>query len=136
MTNVTTLSDFDMFHYYGKNDLDLEIESDVLSGLIQPTRSLFYNRSDGCGAADKENYPISVTLFINLKYSIVNWMAKRNTVVSSGKNGLPDRRAATSQNAIAVSNPSPGGMVLNVIFVPFHNFQAPNNATLPLSIGG
>ena len=56
MKEISRLEDFDVFFYYGEpgSDLDLEIESDVLGGIIQPKRSLYYNRAEGCGVTEKE----------------------------------------------------------------------------------
>ena len=61
--DTETLRDFDMFFYYGQNDLELETRHDILVNLKQPKRSLFYDRClDSAGIDDYENKPDGLTI--------------------------------------------------------------------------
>lgn len=108
------LKDFDIFFYYGQNDLETETKSDVLANLLQPKRSLFYNRSlDSAGIGDYENMPNGLFLSVNLPYDIVNSLAKRNQFVTSSPR---DRRIAVSQSLIQIEQKN-GEVNVNVYFV-------------------
>jgi|WetSurMetagenome_2_1015567.scaffolds.fasta_scaffold10807_6 hypothetical protein len=126
MTEISQLSSFDIFYFYGDANLDpdIEMESEILAGLIQPKRSLFYDRSEGCGITERENYPGALPLQVGVKYDIVNWMAKRNVQVTDGQNGYRDRRAAVSQKTITVGNNAKGEMDIEVKYIPFKDVQS------------
>jgi hypothetical protein len=47
--------DGDYFFYYGQVDQRKEIEADLLTGIIQDKRSLFYARSYAAGIGEYEN---------------------------------------------------------------------------------
>lgn len=126
MDDIAVLKDFDMFFFYGQNDLDLEIKSDILINLLQGKRSLFYNRdSDASGVKDYENKPDGLDLRINLPYDIVSSMARRNQTVSAGENNQRDRRVAVSQSTIQVQpvSKSKGEISVTVYFIPLHSFK-------------
>jgi hypothetical protein len=128
------LSDFDIILFYGENDLDLEIQSEILAGLIQGKRSLFYNRQDGCGIS--ENVPNGLSSQISMRYQIAKWGAYRNSYVTDGSSGSPDRRALISQNSVSfdTNNKNDGNMDLNVLYVPMkNNLQVSNNVTIQLT---
>lgn len=97
---MNELADWDIFYYYGQLNQDLETKSDLLSGLMQPKRSMFYNRSDGAGVSDYENYPNNLLLQVGLRYDIANWINYNNTQISDGTDGSKDRRIAVSQYSI------------------------------------
>lgn len=90
------------FFYWGIIPLTDEIQDDILWGLVQGKRSLFYNREYGAGLSDYENAPISASTMVMLKYEATRFMAIRNNVVSDGSDGAVDRRAATSQEVVTV----------------------------------
>jgi hypothetical protein len=120
---VEQFADFDIFFYYGLGDLEIETKSDILQNLIQPKRSLFYNRSyDSSGIKEYENRPNSFALRISIPYDIVTSLSKRNTIVSAGENGNPDRRIAVSQATIRVENIK-FGTNISVLYIPFANFR-------------
>ena len=99
----------DQFFYHGKNDLTEEIEHDILLVLIQPKGSLFYNRAYGAGIPEYENMNSGLMMEIGLRFDAAEAVALRNTRVSTGEDGRPDRRALTSQRVIGME--SVGGEV-------------------------
>lgn len=128
------LSDLDIFYYYGEegSNLEMETQSDILAGLIQPKRTMFYNRQDSSGVPEKENFPNSFILEISMKYNIANWVSFRNTKVSDGANGTPERRVAVSQDSIAVNYNNKGETNVNVQYIPFANINQKTQVTIPL----
>lgn len=118
------LSDFDIFFYYGKNELSIETKSDVIQNIVQPKRSLFYDRAlDSSGAKDYENVPEGLALRVNMPYDIVKSIAKRNQFVSNGENGSRDRRVALSQSTINVKGSNNGEIDVEVLFIPLADFK-------------
>lgn len=131
---LEVLSDLDILFYYGEqgSDLLLETESDLLAGIMQPKRTLYYNRRDSSGVPEKENFPNSFILAISTSYDITNWNAFRNTQVSDGSKGNPDRRVAISQNSIEIEQNKKGEMNVNVGFIPFDKFTQQKTLSLPI----
>jgi len=125
MADNNTLNDFDMFFYYGQNELELETKHDLLLNLMQPKRSLFYDRAvDAAGIPNYENVPESLTLRINVPYEIVNSFGKRNQYVSNGENGTRDRRVALSQSTIRIESDSKFGNVnITVLYIPMADYK-------------
>lgn len=123
MSSISKLSSWDIFFYYGQNDLDLEIESDLMNLCLQPVRSLYYNNSDSSGVSGYENYPNEFNLQINLRYSIANGVARRNQIISDGSNGYPDRRIAVSQFSISIKQ-VPNGINIAVLYIPYYNYSS------------
>ena len=116
---LDALKDFDIFFYYGENDILSEIKSDVLANLLQPGRSLLFNRHlDSAGITKYENYPISVLLQTKIPYDIVNSLALRNQYVSNGEDDLPERRIAISQNNVRLDSDKKGNLEVTVYYVP------------------
>ena len=97
------LSTSDFFFYYDQVDQHLLTESDLYSLLTQPAGALFYNYEYGAGISNAENAPNGITLEIILRYAILTALATRNSRVASGQDNLPDRRVASSQQAIEIS---------------------------------
>jgi hypothetical protein len=135
--NLKVLQDLDLFFYYGQNDLEIETKSDVLANIMQPKRSLFYNRAlDSSGVQDYENMPAGLTLRINLPYDIVNSLSKRNQFVSNGENGSKDRRIALSQATIRTEIDSKLGNVnVTILYIPLADFKQTQNLQFNLGIG-
>lgn len=132
--SIDVLSDFDMFFYYGQNDLDLETRHDVMLNLMQPKRSLLGNRSlDAAGVSDYENTPSGISLRINLPYDIVKSLSKRNQHVSNGENGTKDRRIAVSQSTVLIKQDTQGNVDVTVQYIPLANFK---QTEASVSIGG
>lgn len=124
----------DHFFFYGQDDLEREISSDLTVGLFQPKRSLFYSPRDAVGVAEYENLPTGFYLEVAVKYDAIAWVARRNAVVSNGDGDSPDRRVATSQTIIRVESDVRRGEVdLTVNYVPFATLK-PQAVSLP--IGG
>jgi len=122
---LSELKDFDIFFYYGQNDLELETKSDVMANLMQPKRSLFYNRAlDSAGVGGYENISEGLTIRVNLPYDIVNSLSKRNQFVSNGENGSRDRRVAVSQSTIKIDfDSSKGNVNMTVLYIPLADFK-------------
>ena len=130
MHTLDQLGSWDLFFNYGANDLDLEIESDLVQGLIQPKNTLFGFRSFGAGVSEKENYPNTVALTVGLKYDIALHIAKQNLRVSSE---APDRRIAASQNSIKVTQAG-GNLDVKVLYIPYKDYKKSGSISLPIGV--
>jgi len=129
---LSEITDPDCFFYYGQLDLDLETQSDLIQGLMQPSRSMFYNRSDGAGVPDWENHPNDLQLQIQLRYNISMYINRRNTLVGDGNFGMIDRRVAVSQFSILMEQVSEK-LDITVMYIPFADYQ--QIKTIQTSIG-
>ena len=122
---------WDIFFYYGEtNDLDLECEYDLWEILLQPGRSLFYNRRFSAGLSQFENNPNGMSLQIFGRYEIASSIAYRNTVVSDGSEGLPDRRIAVSQNSVGFKQEN-GNLDIEVLYFLYHSYKQPKLKKIP-----
>jgi hypothetical protein len=131
--SISVLQDFDHFYYYGQGDLSTEIKTDVYLNLLQKKRSLFYNRSyDSSGVREYENTPNAIFLAIMLPYDIVTSLIKRNSTVSNGTNGNPDRRIAVSQNSIKIDQKG-GEADVMVSYINLFDYQEESTG-LPISL--
>lgn len=119
--------DFDAFFYYGENP-DLDIQNDLLIGLLQRKRSMFFNRRNSVGLSAYENSPNSISLFINVQYAVTKWIGYRNTYVQSEP---VDYRMATSQTAIEFKQ-SGGEMFLFIPYIAFKDYETVQNITIPM----
>lgn len=130
---LSQVENMDLFFYYGEkgSDPDMETQSDIVAGILQAKRSLFYDRKDSTGVPDKQNYPNSFILGFMTRYDIVNWNAWRNTQVSDGTNGNPDRRVVMSQTSIEITQ-SGQELDLNVKYIPFGNMRKVSSLTIPI----
>lgn len=135
MITLETLSDLDLFFYYSQNDAQAENESDLIHGLTQPPRTMFYNRRDGAGASNYENFPNAYTLEIAMRYAIANWSAYRNTQVTDGNNGTRDRRIAISQDSIDFTRDNKGNLNISVGYIPFADIKQAGAVMVP-TFGG
>lgn len=131
------LIDWDTFFYYGqnKNNLNAEIESDLIIGVMQSKRTLFYNREFGGAIPDHENYPTGIALTIGLRFDISMHIARENTRVTDGNSGFQDRRIAVSHNSISIKEPetNSGNLDVSILYIPIVT-QTPEKINLP--IGG
>ena len=134
MKDINELGDMDIFFYYSQNDIQLENENDLMAGLIQSARSLFYNRRDSAGISQRENFPIALMLNVLVKFDVVSWVGFRNTYVTNGSNGEKDRRLGVSQNFINIQQNKKGSIDVNVLYIPFNDFSKKDTVTIP--IGG
>lgn len=124
--------DGDYFFYHGLVDQRKEIEAELLQGIIQDKRSLFYDRSFGAGIAEYENTPGGLTLEVGMKYDIASWVARRNQEVSDGTNGTRDLRAITSQGAIKITQRQ-GEADVQILYLPYFDYQKPGVVQTPLT---
>lgn len=125
--------DGDYFFFYGQVDARKEIEADLVQGVMQAKRSLFYNRQYGAGVPGYENTAGGLTLEVNMKFDIAGWVAQRNREVSTGTNGTRDRRVVTSQSAIKI-NQRRGEADVQILYIPFFDYQSPGIVQVPLTV--
>ena len=123
----------DGFFWWGERDIETEIADDVLLGLLQPKRSLFYNRAYGSGIGLLENTPNGLSLQIMGRYEATKMMAIRNSVVSNGSNG-PDRRAVTSQGSIKIESDNQGNVDFTVYYLSMYDYQTRRSVSLPIGV--
>ena len=135
--DLSELSDFDIFFFYGEpeSNLEQEIQSDIMAGVMQAKRSLFYNRLEGAGLTEKENHPNGLILSILTKYDIAQWGAYRNTQVSDGVDGKPDRRVAISQSSVEILKNEKGELSVDISYIPFTDFKQTSTVSLPILRG-
>lgn len=130
---ISELNAWDNFFYYGQNEFELELESDLMMLLIQPGRSLFYDNQESAGISDYENYPNNLILQIYGRYSISAAIAWKNRQVTDGSDNTIDRRIAVSQNFISFKTDI-GNLDVSVVYIPFSQYT--KFKTMNMKIGG
>ena len=105
--NISQLSSFDHFFYYGQSDLEYENKADMVQLAMQPRGRLFYANSYASGILEYENHPNTISLQIGSRYDCASAFAYRNTLVSNGTNGRRDRRIYVSQTSIGITQNGP-----------------------------
>ena len=125
------LSNPDIFFYHQEIDKFLQIKSELVWGISQSKRSMFFNRSEGAGVAGKENHPNSLQLEIDIKYSIVSNVARKNQFVTDGTNGT-DRRIAVSWTTVGVERSNTGNIDVSVYYIPYGDYKRQENVSVPL----
>lgn len=134
MADINELTDIDYFFYYGKNDVETEIEHDLVLGLLQPKRSAFYFRQYGAGVTEYEGQPNGLSLQVSIKFDIMDFIAKRNGRVSDGSQNRPDRRVSSSQSVIRVEPNKNGNLDISLYYLPL--IRVENVRQLSFSSGG
>jgi hypothetical protein len=122
------------FFYWGQVPLTDEIQDDILVGMVQGKRTLFYDRSYGGGIPDYENAPMNLATFIAIRYEAAKLFATRNLVVTSGNGGYPDRRALTSQAQVQIQQDSESGLTVTIGYILMSDITRKQSVSLP--IGG
>jgi hypothetical protein len=130
----TDLANMDAFFFYEDLPLDHSTEHDVAVGVMQPKRTLYYDREDSAGISEYENLPSGIYTEIVVKYDIASWVSRRNQFVGNGEDGTADRRIATSQSVITVERRG-GEIDVNIVFASFADIQTPTRLTAPLGGG-
>lgn len=129
---------FDTFFYYGEfgsDNLEAENAWDIEIGVVQTKKKLYYFRQEGCAITEYENYPNALSMAINLKYTTATWFAFRNSYVSDGRNNLPDRRVAVSQNTINVEQSLNNGECdISIYYIPFQDYNNPKTVSVPVGV--
>lgn len=125
--------EWDLFFYYGMSELEDEIQQDIINGVGTSKNKLFFNRSDSAGVNDFENTPSSLAIEVSLKYTIIQWLAFRNTYTGDGNNGSKERRVASSQSQIQVENKKEGKIDISIFYIAFA--KADQNNTLTIRLG-
>ena len=124
-------SPWDTFFYYGKGELENEIQYDIFEFLMQMKRTYFYFRNGSGGIPQYENMPSSLLFFI-AKYEIASALAYRNTYVSNGSDGSKDRRVAVSQSGVEMSQKDKGEIDIEIKYFMYDKYQNPNINSFPL----
>lgn len=126
--------DWDMFFYYGTNQLDIndEDEFDVVQGLMQPQRSLMYFRREGAGIPEFINMPGALSNYLLSRMYAVKWFAFRNNYISNGSDNLPDRRLITSQNIIGIQEVTKGELNFFVFYIPFRDYKTMKSTVISM----
>jgi len=124
---IKNIADFNLgFFYYGKNSLDDESRFDLFQLLLQPKRSLFYDRRESAGISDYENRPNTIELQVLGRFEIANAVAYRNSLVTNGADNTIDRRIAVSQNSIGFSARGEE-LDVNVLYFLYGDYETPRN---------
>lgn len=92
--------DWDYFWYAGQIGIIDEVREDLKMGIMQPRGSLYFNRMDGTILYLKENAPGTINHEIETRFSIVDWVGRRNIEVDDGEESGIDQRAVVSQSSI------------------------------------
>ena len=124
-------SSWDIFFFYGKNDLDLESQYDLYEMLLQPKRSLYFFRRGSAGVNEYINNPNGIDLQVFARFEIANAIAYRNTIVSRGENGTRDRRIAVSQTSIGFESKD-DELNVKILYFLFENYETPKSNSFPL----
>jgi hypothetical protein len=133
MYSIAMLGDMNIFFGYGQYPLDLETESDIMLELMQPKRSMFYNRSAGSGVFDYENYPNTLVMEIMIRFDIVKSLYRRNTVCGDGTNGTKECRVALSQSSIEIERDE-GNVNVSVGYISYGDFKNLKQVQLPVGV--
>lgn len=123
---------WDMFFLYGNNTIEDECLFDLYQLLMQPKRSLYYNRQESAGISEYENRPNGIDLQIFARFEIANAVAYRNMMVTDGSNNMKDRRIAISQNSIGFESKG-SELNINVLYFLYENYESPKSNTFPLA---
>ena len=133
MYTLDELGSWDLFFFYGQNDIELEIQSDLMGLVLQPLRSLFYNNRESGGVDGYENYPNDLNLQINCRFTIADAVAWKNGQISDGSDGITDRRIAVSQNSIQFTKQN-GELNIEVLYIPYLDFNKFNTAVSKIGV--
>lgn len=126
---------FDHFFYYGLRPRLDEAIDDLTDIILQPKRSMFYNRSFGTELSGNRNMPKGGFFDALIRYDIANAVARNNSEISDGTNNSTDRRIAVSQQSIQIIKSSKG-LDLSVDFIFFDGYNQINNFNIPLPLNG
>lgn len=133
MASLDEISDIDIFFYYGTLDEQLEMEHNLMVGLLQPEKSFYYNRSDSVGVDSYENHPNNLLLQINLRLAIANWVNYFNTYTGDGTGDSRERRIAISQFSI-IFEQYLDKLNAEIFFIPFADYS--QMKSVKVGIGG
>ena len=122
MASFDELSDINIFFFYGTLPLELETEHNLMSGLVQTERSMYYNRSDSVGIDSFENHPNNLILQILLRFQIANWVNFYNSYTGDGTGKSKERRVAISQFSISFEQLE-DRLSLDVLYIPFSDYS-------------
>lgn len=120
---VEEVASIENFFFYGQGNIEQEIKHDILVGVTNPKRTMFYDREYGTDIDSYENKPISATMEVGIAFSVVEFMARRNNRVSDGSNGTRDRRVASSQSVIEISSKNRNDIDVEIRYIPFNDYE-------------
>jgi hypothetical protein len=117
------------FFAWGTEPLADEVQADLELGMVQPKRSLFYDRSYGAGVPDRENGPVSAVGLVGIKYDVASFVALRNSKVSDGSGGTRDRRVAASQSTVDVTVKKTGEVDVHLGYILYSDMSSMKSAS-------
>lgn len=121
MASFDEISDINVFFFYGTLSDEIETEHNLMAGLLQPERSLYYDRSDSVGVGSYENHPNNLILQIQLRFQIANWVNFFNSYTGDGSSGSKERRLAISQFSILFEQTN-DNLDMDILYIPFSNY--------------
>lgn len=122
MATLDEISDINIFFYYGTLSDELETEHNLMTGLLQPERSLYYNRSDSVGVDSFENHPNNLMLQVQLRFQIANWINYYNSYTGDGTGSSKERRLAISQFSIMFEQ-NLDNLDIEILYIPFSEYS-------------
>jgi hypothetical protein len=128
---IQELANWDLFFYYGKSEPETESLFDLYLMLLQPKRSLYYNRKESAGLTEYENNPNDLNLQIFARFEIANAVAYKNSVVVNGTEGTRDRRIAVSQNSIGFEAKN-GNLDVQILYFLYADYEQPRQNSFPI----
>ena len=133
MRPIREISSSDLFFFYDTIGIEQSNEAELVTAVMQPKKSMFYNRRFGAGVSESTNYPNTIAMIVGIPYDIIDSIAIRNTQVVDGTRKQKDRRLASSQGAISLSQDKDGGIEVRLSYINFFNYEEQNtNITLPI----
>lgn len=124
--SISKYKNSDSFFYYKTNSLEEQAKADLIRICLQRKRKMFYNRSEGCDIDDKENYPNTLSLQVDIRYSIASAIARYNQFVSDGEGNSIDRRIAVSQNSISFLRKDLDTLCVSILYYLYSTFEQQN----------
>lgn len=131
MAEIEDYKNWDYFFYYGQIGLEEESKNDLWQLILQPKRSLYYNRRESAGINEYENRPNGIDLQIFARFEIANAVAYRNTLVTNGTDNTIDRRIAVSQNSIGFEARG-GELDIQILYFLFADYEEPRSVNFAL----
>jgi len=134
MATLDQTSDINVFFYYGTLSDEIETEHNLMTGLLQPERSFYYNRSDSVGVDSFENHPNNLILQIMLRFQIANWINFYNSYTGDGSGLSKERRLAVSQFSIMFEQ-SNDNLDIELLYIPFADYTNVKSVKTGIGIG-
>ena len=133
MRPIKEIASSDLFFFYDTVSIEQGNEADLVTSILQPKKSLFYNRKYGAGISESINYPNAIAMKVGIPYDIVDTVSTRNTQVVDGTSQQKDRRFAASQESVKIEQNNKGEIETTVSYINFNDFEEQSvNISLPM----